>query len=147
MDGDRRRAAADRSPGGRRVERRPSLILISRTVTQWPGPAGRQTARRPAPTDRSPVLTAPVSAVPTLFATVRAPLEAVLTGSNGPGRARTVANRAGTALMGVVRTGLQMVVPRAPRAASSRRTGDGWLAALRIASADPGWSLMLVAEL
>ena len=33
------------------------------------------------------------------------PLEAVLTGRNGPGRARTVANRAGTALTGAVRTG------------------------------------------
>ena len=57
------------------------------------------------------VPTAPVSAVPALFATVRArpprfvpskpppaPLEAVLTGRNGPGRARTVANGAGTAL-------------------------------------------------
>ena len=34
-------------------------------------------------------------------------LEAVLTGRNGPGRARTVANRAGTALTGAVRTGPQ----------------------------------------
>ena len=32
-------------------------------------------------------------------------LEAVLTGRNGPGRARTVTNRAGTALTGAVRTG------------------------------------------
>ena len=32
-------------------------------------------------------------------------LRAVLTGQNGPGRARTVANRAGTALTGAVRTG------------------------------------------
>ena len=67
----------------------------------------------------SPVLTAPVSTVSALFATVRArpgpfcpvktrfqpPLEAFLTKRNGPGRARTVANRAGTALMGAVRTG------------------------------------------
>ena len=34
-----------------------------------------------------------------------AALGAVLTGRNGPGRARTVANRAGTALTGAVRTG------------------------------------------
>ena len=34
-------------------------------------------------------------------------LEAVLTGRNGPGRARTVANRVGTALTGAVRTGLK----------------------------------------
>ena len=78
----------------------------------------------------SSVLTAPVSAVPALFVTVRArpgpfrsvktvfsgaapleavlmeqPLEEVLTERNGPVRARTVANRAGTALTGAVRTG------------------------------------------
>ena len=60
----------------------------------------------------NPVLTAPVSAVPALFATVRArpgPLRPVktassvaggvfVTGRNGPGCARTVGNRAGTAL-------------------------------------------------
>ena len=34
------------------------------------------------------------------------PLETVLTGRNGPGRARTVANRAGIELTGAVRTGL-----------------------------------------
>ena len=34
-------------------------------------------------------------------------LEAVLTGGNGPGRARTVAYRAETALTGAVRTGLE----------------------------------------
>ena len=66
-----------------------------------------------------PVLTIPISAVSVLFATVRArlgpfrpvktapaPLEAVLMGQNGPGRARTVADRAETALTGAVRTGL-----------------------------------------
>ena len=37
-----------------------------------------------------------------------AALGAVLTGRNGPGRARTVANRAGTALTGAVRTGPNM---------------------------------------
>ena len=65
-----------------------------------------------------PVPTTPVSAVPALFATVRArpgpfrPVKTasrrrleILTGRNGPGRARTVANRAGTALTGAVRTG------------------------------------------
>ena len=36
-----------------------------------------------------------------------APPEAVLTGRNGPGRARTIANRVGTALTGAVRTGRQ----------------------------------------
>ena len=35
------------------------------------------------------------------------PLEAVLMGQNEPGRARTVANRTGTALTGAVRTGLR----------------------------------------
>ena len=73
----------------------------------------------------SPVLTAPVSAVPALFATVRArpgpfrlvkpppaALDAVLTGQNRPGRARAVANRAGTALTGAVRTGLKTHIPR-----------------------------------
>ena len=69
----------------------------------------------------SPVLTTSVSAVLVLFATVRprprsAPSrqnrlqrrerrEAVLTGRNGTGRARTVANRVGTALTGAVWTG------------------------------------------
>ena len=38
---------------------------------------------------------------------LQAPLEEVLTERNGPGRARTVANRAGTALTGAVRTGFQ----------------------------------------
>ena len=80
-----------------------------------------RTARPIAGYRLHPVLTAPVSAVPAPFATARArpgsfrpvkpppappaPLEAVLTGRNGPGRARTVANRAGTALTGAVRTG------------------------------------------
>ena len=67
--------------------------------------------------DSRPVLTAPVSAASALFAAVRtrpgpfrfvktvssgagATLETILTGRNGPGRARTVANRAGTAPMG-----------------------------------------------
>ena len=34
--------------------------------------------------------------------------EAILTGPNGPGRVRTVANRAGAALTGAVRTGLHV---------------------------------------
>ena len=95
-----------------------------------------------APTQLSlQVLTTPVSAVPALFATVRArpgpfrppkiassALEAVLTGRNGPGRARTVANRAGngrkqagTALTGAVRTGLHC----RSRAAACGRRGTG----------------------
>ena len=36
---------------------------------------------------------------------LQAPLETILTGRNGPGRARTVANRAGTAPTSAVRTG------------------------------------------
>ena len=51
-----------------------------------------------------PVLTAPVRAAPALVATT--PVEAVVTGRNGPGRAWTAADRAGTALTGAVRTGL-----------------------------------------
>ena len=46
--------------------------------------------------------------VPARFVTSKPPqtrLEAVLTRQNGPGRARTVANRAGTALTGAMRTG------------------------------------------
>ena len=39
-------------------------------------------------------------------------LEAVLTGLNGPGRAGTVANSAGTALTGAVRTGLSPSISR-----------------------------------
>ena len=35
-----------------------------------------------------------------------APLQAVLTGLNGPGRVQTVANKAGAALTGAVKTGL-----------------------------------------
>ena len=44
--------------------------------------------------------------VPSRQNRLQAPLEAVLTGRNGPGRTRTLANRAETALTGVVRTGL-----------------------------------------
>ena len=50
-------------------------------------------------------------------------LEAVLTARNGPGRARTVANRAGTALTGAVRTGLHW--PMVCRGAGPDRTGPG----------------------
>ena len=53
------------------------------------------------PSERVPARSAPSKPPP-------APLEAVLSGTaNGPGRAQTVANRAGTALTGAVRTGLQ----------------------------------------
>ena len=46
-------------------------------------------------------------------------LQQVLSGRNGPGRARTVANRAGTALTVAVRTGLQLDSFR--QSAQSRR--------------------------
>ena len=42
---------------------------------------------------------------------MQVPLEAVLTGRKGPGRARTVASRAGAALTGAVRTGRQSYQP------------------------------------
>ena len=68
-------------------------------------------------TQENPVLTAPVSAVQVLFATVRARLGRVRSvktessgaggGVDGPGRARTVTNRARTALTGAVRTVLK----------------------------------------
>ena len=44
--------------------------------------------------------------VPSRQNRLQAPLEAVLTGRNGLGRVRTIANRAETALTGAVRTGL-----------------------------------------
>ena len=44
--------------------------------------------------------------VPSRQSRLQPPLEAVLTGRNGSGRARTVANRAKAALTGAVRTGL-----------------------------------------
>ena len=46
--------------------------------------------------------------VPSRQNRLQAPLEAVLTGRNGPGCARMAPNRAGTALTGAVRTGLDM---------------------------------------
>ena len=49
------------------------------------------------PSERVPARSVPSKPPP-------AALEAVLTGRNGPGRARTVANRAGTALTGAVRS-------------------------------------------
>ena len=53
------------------------------------------------PSERVPARSVPSKPPPG----AAAPLEAVLTGRNGPGRARMVANRAGTALTCTVRTG------------------------------------------
>ena len=55
--------------------------------------------------------------VPSRQNRLQARLEAVLTGRNGSGRARTVANRAGTALTGAVRTGCKQ-----PGSTDGRRT-------------------------
>ena len=101
----------------------PSLYIYIYCGLIWPGGGAARDIDPSA--DRSglymvigPVLTAPVSDVPALFATVRAgngpfrplkpppaALEAVLTERNVPGRARTVSSRAGTSLTGAVRTG------------------------------------------
>ena len=84
---------------------------------------------RAADSELSRVLTAPVSAVsfcdypsasgvPTRFVPSKpppaAPLEAVLTGRNGPGCARTIANRDGTSLTGAARTWRYGSVERMP---------------------------------
>ena len=54
---------------------------------------------------------------------LQAPLEAVLTERNGQGRAQTVANRAGTALTGAVRTGLITLARQLQRRRGRRRRG------------------------
>ena len=70
-------------------------------------------------------------------------LEVVTTGRNGPGRARTVANRAGAALTGAVRTGLYRPEIADPAggghgASTARPAGGHLLAAQRCRSSSSG---------
>ena len=102
-----RRSADPRrpAPAGRcyAMSTRPAAALCAaRTSCVKPGP--HRTRRCSGPVCDRPSAS---RRVPARQNRRQAPLEAVLTGRNGPGHARTVANRAGTAPTDAVRTGLQ----------------------------------------